>query len=414
MDQMDEIINKYVLNNGLVILGEPMAKVASAAFNFMLPAGAARLPQDCCGASAVIENWIFRGTKRKTSRDLTDKLDGLGLHRNSAVGSAYLTLGAALEGSNLAKALELYTEIILEPMLNEDQFELSCQLALQDLLSLDDDPRQKVMLKLRQQFYPEPLGNPPSGTTEDLEALTATKAANLVNEHFDIGRAIFSVAGKYDFEAVCEQLETHFSGEQQKQMKKIVPGEKGALYSHEHHDGAQVHIGLMTATVPVNNDDYYNAMAAVSVLSGGMSARLFTEVREKRGLCYAVGANYHTLKEMAGICCYAGTTPEKAQETVDVIIAEFNKLAEGISEEEIQRAKVGLKSTLIMQSESSSARAGAAGADYYLLGRVRKLEEIKQKIEEINVDSVINFLKSNPFGEYTVVTIGPKEIEVKI
>ena len=117
---------------------------------------------------------------------------------------------------------------------------------------------------------------------------------------------------------------------------------------------------------------------------------------------------------MAGICCYAGTVPEKAQETADVIIAEFNKLSGGISEEEIQRAKVGLKSTLIMQSESSYARAGAAGADYHLLGRVRELDEIKQKIEKISVDSVIDFLKRNPFGQYTVVTIGPKEIEVKM
>ena len=100
---------------------------------------------------------------------------------------------------------------------------------------------------------------------------------------------------------------------------------------------------------------------AVSVLSGGMSARLFTEVREKRGLCYAVAARYHCLKEAAGISCYAGTTPEKAQETIDVIMAEFNRLSEGISEEEIQRAKTGLKSALILQSESSSSRAGGIG-----------------------------------------------------
>ena len=134
----------------------------------------------------------------------------------------------------------------------------------------------------------------------------------------------------------------------------------------------------MTATVPLGDEDYYDVRVAVSVLSGGMSARLFTEVREKRGLCYAIGARYHGLKDAAGLLCYAGTTPEKAQETLDVIVAEFNRLSEGITEEEIQRAKVGLKSALIMQSESSGARAGGIGSDYHLLCRVRSLDEIKE------------------------------------
>lgn len=111
--------------------------------------------------------------------------------------------------------------------------------------------------------------------------------------------------------------------------------------------------------------------------------------------------------------CYAGTTPDKAQETLDVIIAEFNRLGDGISQEELERAKVGLKSSLILSSESSSSRAGGIGGDYYMLERVRSLEEIKTKIEEITVASVLEFLKNNKFDDFTVVTIGPKEVTVK-
>jgi predicted Zn-dependent peptidase len=169
----------------------------------------------------------------------------------------------------------------------------------------------------------------------------------------------------------------------------------------------------MTETVKRTDENYYNAMVAVSVLSGGMSTRLFTEVREKRGLCYAIGARYHGLKEAAGIMCYAGTTPDKAQETLDCVIREFNKLSDAISEEEIQRAKVGLKSALILSSESSSSRAGAIGGDYYMLGRVRSLDEIKNKIEQTTVDSVLGFVRNNNFKDFTVVTIGPKKVTVK-
>jgi len=169
----------------------------------------------------------------------------------------------------------------------------------------------------------------------------------------------------------------------------------------------------MTGTIKVDDENYYNARIAISVLSGGMSARLFTEVREKRGLCYAVGARYHSLKEEAGVMCYAGTTAQNAQKTLDVIIAEFNRLKEGISKKEIERAKAGLKSALIMQSESSSSRAVSIGGDYYMLGRVRSLDEIKSKIEQTTVDSVLEFLRNNVFEDFTVVTIGPQQVKVK-
>ena len=406
------MFDKHILKNGMVLLGEPMADVASAAFCFMLPAGAATLPERAGGAGAVIADWIFRGAGDRTTKELIDALDGLGLHRGSSVGSSHISLGAALEAGNLAEALELYAEIILRPTLAQDQFELSRQLAMQELASLDDNPRQKVQLKLRKRFYPLPLGRSPLGTADELDALTAPKCAELLKEKFDLSHTIFAVAGKYDFDAVCFQMEKLFRVERKERSVEIEAGPRAGAYLHEHYDGTQVHIGLMTETVPLKDTDYYNAIGVVSVLSGGMSARLFTEVREKRGLCYAVGAGYHTLKDAAGIACYAGTTPEKAQETLDVIMQEFNRLADGISQEEIDRAKVGLKSSSVLQSESSSSRANGIASDYYLLGKVRSLDEIKNKIEQISVDSVLTFLRNNKFKEFTVVTIGPKKLKI--
>ncbi len=410
---MAEKLDKHILKNGLVLLGERMEAVGSAAFGFMLPAGAGQLPEGCCGAANVITDWIFRGAGDKDSRQLSDALDGLGLHRASSVGSSHIGIGAALEASNLAEAINLHADIILRPSLKEDQFELARQLAIDDVLGLDDDPRQKVMLKLREQFYPSPMGRNTAGNLDELKSLTAGKTEEIVKNNFNLSQTIFAVAGKYDFDAVVAQMESLFS--RTKTALRCAPflvRDKAGKYTHINNEGAQVHIGFMTKTVKPTDEDYYNARIAVSVLSGGMSARLFTEVREKRGLCYSVGARYHNLKEAAGIMCYAGTTPDKAQETLDVIVQEFNRLSEGISEEEIKRAKVGLKSALILQSESSSSRAGAIGSDYYILGRVRSLDEIKNKIEQTSVDSVLEFLRNNKFEDFTVVTIGPKQVKV--
>ncbi len=410
---MTERIDTHILKNGMVLAGEPMEGVESVAFGFMLPGGAARLPDGCCGAGSVIVDWIFRGAGERDSRQFGDALDGLGLHRGSSVGSSHISVGAALEAENLADALDLYADIILKPQLKEDQFELARQLAIDSVHALDDDPRQKVMLKLREQFYPSPLGRSNLGNIEELTNLTAKETENIVKRNFNLSEAIFAVAGKYDFDSVAAQIERLFEADSEKPLEPVPLGAKGEAYTHIDNDGAQVHIGVMTETVKPTEEDYYNARVAVYVLSGGMSARLFTEVREKRGLCYAIGARYHGMKEAAGILCYAGTTPETGQETLDVIIGEFNRLSEGISEEEIQRAKVGLKSALILQSESSSSRAGGIGGDYYMFGRVRSLDEIKSKVEETSVDSVLKFLRNNKFKDFTVVTIGPKELTVK-
>jgi predicted Zn-dependent peptidase len=410
---MAENFDKHTLENGMVLLGEPMDVVESVAFGFMLPAGAAQLPDGCCGAGNVIADWIFRGAGDKDSRQLSDAIDSLGLVRGNSVGISHIVIGAALEADNLGQALDLYADITLKPSLKDDQFELARQLAIDEVLSLEDDPQHKVMLKLREQFYPSPLGRNTVGDIEELKTLTAQITRRIIEGKFNLSRTIFTVAGKYDFDAVCRKIEGFFESGPRKSGESLTLGPRRGKYTHIANEGAQVHIGLMTETVKPTDVDYYNARVAISVLSGGMSARLFTEVREKRGLCYAIGARYHGLKEAAGVMCYAGTTPDKAQETLDCVIGEFCRLGEGISTEEIDRAKVGLKSSLILQSESSSSRAGAIGSDYYMLGRVRSLDEIKDGIESTSVDSVMAFLRNHPFGDFTIVTIGPKQVNVQ-
>jgi len=381
---MDGRFDKHILKNGMVIRG----------------------------AANIIADWIFRGAGDKNSRQLSNALDALGLHRAVSAGSSHINVGAVLEAGNLEDALKLYGEVILQAALKKEEFELSRQLAVDSVLAMDDDPRQKVMLQVRGQFYRQPWGRSTIGEIEQLRHLTAEATAEILENNFNLSGTIFSVAGKYDFAVVCRQIEAAFNAAAQKSLQAVTAGTKGQRYKHLNNQGAQVHIGLMTETVNPQDADYYQAVTAVSVLSGGMSARLFTEVREKRGLCYAIGARYHGLKDFAGIMCYAGTTPDKAQETVDVIKEQFYSLAGGISGEELQRARVGLKSSLILHSESSSSRACAIGSDYYVYGRVRSLDEIKEKVEETTVDSVLDFLARRKFGDFTAVTIGPKQVTV--
>ena len=402
----------HQLSNGLTIVGERMEHVQSVSFHLLTPGGAAWLPDGCCGAASVLADWLFRGAGSRSSRQFIGALDSLGIHHNTAITANHLTLNAALEAGNLTAAIDLYADMLLSPRLESDQFDLSRKLAVQELQSMDDDPRAKVMMRLFSQYFHDPFCRRGQGKEAELEALTAQLCAQIASQLLDPKRIIFSIAGNYNFDAVCRQIDARFSGLCTGVSSRPEPTFKSRTYSHFPNTGAQVHIGLMTDMPPINAGYYYETMAAVSALSGSMSSRLFTEVREKRGLCYAVGAKYHTLKDYAGISCYAGTTPDKAQQTLDVIWEQFQRLKDGITEDELQRVNVGLKSSLIMQSESSGARSAGIAGDFFLLGRVRPLEEIRDAVERLTTASIVDFLKQHPFETFTAVTIGPKEIRV--
>jgi predicted Zn-dependent peptidase len=143
-----------------------------------------------------------------------------------------------------------------------------------------------------------------------------------------------------------------------------------------------------------------------------MGARLFTEVREKRGLCYTVSASPHAVRGSGSILAYAGTTPDRCQETLDVLIAEIRRLEEGVTDDELTRARVGVLSDLVMQSEATRARAGSIARDQYLLGQVRTMDAIRAGVQAVTPSSIHEFLTRHPAQDFTVVTLGPQALEV--
>ena len=202
----------YQLSNGMMVLGERMDHVESVSFHILTPGGAAHLPKGCCGAGTVLSDWLFRGAGSRNSRQLIDALDSFGIHHNTAVSTNHLTLNAALEAGNLDSAIDIFADILRSPRLEPDQFEMSRQLALQELQGLDDDPRAKVMMLLYEQYYPDPYGRPGQGKEEELEELTAESCVRIAGQLFDPEQMIVSIAGHYDFDTICRQMEARFSG----------------------------------------------------------------------------------------------------------------------------------------------------------------------------------------------------------
>lgn len=407
---MSERYYQHTFANGLTLLAEKMPGMKSAAMTFLVPAGASTDPVDRCGSATVLSDLILRGAGQRDSRQLTEYLDSLGLQRSSSVGVHHSRLGCAAVASKVIEALPTYADIVRRPHLPEDGFVSARDLALQALAGIDDEPRQKLMIKLREWHFPSPYGRNTMGKTEDLEKLTRELCKADWQQRFHARDAILAVAGDVDFQQLRAEIERHFgtwNGQAPPEFQIMPPPGK---FHHEEQKSEQTHIGIAYPSVPETDADYYTVRLAIEVLSGGMSGRLFTEVREKRGLCYSVWAGYSSLKGSGSIFGYAGTSNDRAQATLDCFIGELHRLQSGVTEAELDRAKTGLKASTIMQGESTSARAGAIAHDYFMRGRIRTLDEIKDAIDSVTVHKVNAYLKAHEPGPFTIVTVGPKEL----
>ena len=267
---------------------------------------------------------------------------------------------------------------------------------------------------IREMFYPPPLGRNPLGQKETVKKLTPQLLREHLQNHLSPSGTIIAVAGEFDWDELQESIEANFGNWQGIAPRAVEIDKPKDKTMHVEKQTAQVQIALAWPAATIRDKHYYAGRIVQMILSGGMGSRLFVEVREKRGLVYAIIARYHSLKDYAGIFVYAGTTPQRAQETLTVTIDVLQNLQKGIEQDELSRAKTQLKSALIMQGESTSARADALAGDFYHLGKLRSLEEISAAIEAVSIDDVMEYLQVYPVKNLTMLTIGPEKLDSTI
>jgi predicted Zn-dependent peptidase len=409
-----ESIFCHTFPNGLVLLAEPMAWLESAAFTLAVPAGCVNDPLDRSGLAGFTCEMALRGAGPRDSRRLIQDLDTLGVQWSESVSDAHASFRGATLASNLDAALALFADVVRRPHLPPDQLEAGRQVMLQELRAVEDEPMQKLRIELRRRHYPRPWGRPSQGELAAIEAITVEEIRRQFADCYRPNGAILAVAGRFAWPRLKDLVAGLLGDWEPAEVPQIDEDSSTRQHGHLPHDSQQTHIGVSYPSVPYRHPDYFQAWGAVRVLSGGMSARLFTEVRERRGLCYSVYAAYNSLRDRGGVFCYAGTGADRAQETLDVLVAELIRLAKGVEPHELDRLKARIKSALIMQQESSSSRSAAIAWDWYHLGRVRTLEETGRLVDELTCQSINAYLAEHPPGEFLVVTLGSQELEVPV
>jgi len=401
------------LDNGLRIAVEPMARARSVSICLLVPGGAAYDRQDKLGRCALFAETLLRGAGDMDARALACALDAAGATRSVDVETFHIRLGAVTTQERFDELAPLLARIVLEPRFAEEDIEPARELCLAELESLKDDPHERVLTLLREKHHRAPINRSGLGTRQGLEALTRSDVADGWEEVARPSGAIVGVAGAIQPGPAVETLERVFGAWRgaPPALSDGQPPRRGlhALVEPTH----QTHIALAHDAAAEPDPASALERLAAAALSGGMASRLFTNLRERRSLCYAVSAAYGADRAFGQVCAYIGSTPEKAQEALEALLAELVRIrsaAGAVTQEEFERARVGLRSRLVLNGESTAARAAALARDVRVLDRPRSLDETLAPIERATLDELNEHLEQGLTGAMTAVAIGPAQL----
>ena len=399
------------LPNGIEMIGQYMPSLSSITFGFQLDAAVINEPEDKQGLAHLFEYMLFQGTKQKDARTLNEAFESLGARKGASTGLETSQLFAQIVNTKFEATLELMSEILLTSTFPGEDLEQMRNIVLQEIRRRDDEPMSRIFELVRANFYKgTALSRPILGTTEKVNQLQRQDLLAFWKARYQPNNTLFAIAGKFDWDHVVEQMQKLFgdwSGQAEpspEQRPQPAPG-----ISLEDQEGKQEHLALMFPFPRYTDAGYYPALVVSEVLGGNMASRLFVEVREKRGLVYGINAGLTSNKQIGGMRIYAGTTPEQGHECLEVILNELRKLEqEGITADELDRAKVQLKSENVMRSEGSGARMGSIARSWWFERKVRTIQEVKQAIEEVTQEQVLQVLHHfSPLNPLTIAAIGP-------
>lgn len=401
------------LTNGLVVIVEEIPHVESAAYELLLPGGVLHDAPNRIGAALLLVELTARGAAELSSKELSDAFDQLGVRHSESSDYGRYSYRGSLVADKLEGALQLVSKMVQEPSLPEDEIDSIKSILLQDIAALADHPAQRAHVELNSLYYPEPYNRSSLGTVDGIEASNTDELRRQWERQYHPNGAVLSIAGKVNSSQVLDLCEKYFGDWSGVAEAEPVFGDLPKRRIEQiGFEGAQQQIVLSYPSARFGTEHYYAAKVATGVLSGGMFGRLFTEVREKRGLCYSVYARHSSTKHHGAVVAYAGTTPERADQTLEVMVKELKGLRGSVAEEELSRAKANLAASLIIGEESTASRAVSNAGDYWVGKRVRSLDEVHEKINSVDTRAIDSYLEQFPVTPFMLVTLGARKLDI--
>ena len=401
------------LQSGLTVVTENMPHLESVALGVWIKSGSRDETTDEHGIAHLLEHMAFKGTARRSARDIAEQIENVGGEVNAATSTETTSYYARILQDDVPLAVDILADILTESSFDEDELQREKHVILQEIGAADDTPDDVVFDKFAETaFADQPVGRPILGTPETVLSFTPDQIRAYLGRNYTTDRMFVVGAGALDHDSFVRQVEDRFASLPQKPdtsaIAEIARYTGGEVREDRDLMDAQVLLGFEGKAYHAR--DFYCSQILANILGGGMSSRLFQEVREHRGLCYSVYAFHWGFSDTGIFGVHAATGGENLPQLMPVIIEELRKSSMNIEQQEIDRARAQIRAQLLMGQESPAARAGQIARQMMLYGRPIPNEELMERLSGITVERLTDLAGRLFFDTVpTLSAIGPLE-----
>jgi predicted Zn-dependent peptidase len=411
----DPNIRKKELPGGLRVFSEPLEEATSASLGVWIRAGSRDEGDEVAGITHLMEHMLFKGTPDMDALGVAQAFEAIGAQENAATGEEYTVLYARFLPEHLGRAFDIMSDMVLRPTLAD--LEREREVIVEEIRMYEDRPDQMADEYLSSLiFHHDPLGRPIIGSAETVRSVGHNTLRTFHQSTYTAPNVFVVAAGKLDREELEWMVEKRFSGVPQGEpfVREANPKSPESRFFYKHKETEQYHVSLGSLGIPAKSDDRYAMAALNNVLGGGMSSRLFQEVREKRGLAYAVFSYHQGYSDAGAIKTYVGSTTGNVEEAVKVIADQLQRVQEEtITGEELDRTKQQLKSSTLLALESTAARMNRIGRSVITDTELLTPEEIAARIEAVSADDIQRLARKHLNLDHMYLSaVGPKELDL--
>lgn len=385
-------VNVTKLSSGLTVVTDTMAHLETAALGVWTGVGGRDEKPDEHGMSHLLEHMAFKGTTTRTSREIAEEIEAVGGDLNAATSTETTAYYARVLKADVPLALDVLSDILANPSFDAEELEREKSVIEQEIGAAQDTPDDVIFEHLSEMCYPDqPMGRSLLGTAQTLAGFSRDSLQDYLSKHYHGPDMVVAAAGAVDHRRVVAEAEQRFASFDATSAPKPVPamfGKGGTRVIHRELE--QAHLTLALEGVPQSDLSLFSLQVFTNILGGGMSSRLFQEVREKRGLCYSIYTFHAAYSDTGFFGLYTGTDPADAPEMVEVIVDEMNNAVETLTDAEIARSKAQMKAGLLMGMESCSTRAEQMARHILAYGRPLTTDELVARIDAVSVESTRN------------------------
>ena len=385
-------LRRTVLPNGLIVLTERMDHLRSVAMGVWIKSGSRGEAAETNGISHFVEHLVFKGTRSRSAQLIAREMDSIGGNLDAFTGKETICFNVKSLADHVPIALDVLADLVLNPVFASPDIERERGVILEEIKIDEDNPDVLVHELFTQSFWKDhPLGKPILGTSATVTRLDQPKLLDYHSGRFHAGNMVFSAAGNLMHDEFVQMVADKFaplhSGQPIGELPAPLSSARILLKNKKALEQVQICLGVPAP--PITDENRYATLILNTVLGGGMSSRLFQTIREERGIAYSVFSDLSPYRDTGTLCVYAGTSANKAVETIDLILIEFRKLKEEIlSDEELTRAKDQLKGNILMGLESSNSRMANLARQEIYFGQFFTAEEITARIDAVEAAQV--------------------------